>query len=329
MDGIMYTNGTPHGNEAEMTEEERRRFSHPNINVPHGAAHGSQDTYRARTPSTYPPVGPRPSQATGGLYPPNTDRGGSSSSETSHSQQNNIGGHTPSVSLSSIPPGTGTGGSSIFSQAGMTESPKPLSPSGMHSHQLGHDSSSINRQRSPSLTTQFQQQHFGRRQSSRASPPGMSLPSPHASSHGPRLPALAGLAPVDQRYTLQSQTPPQQSSATGSRTQQSQGMPAAASSSTMFQPPNIGRGPGGAHHQGSGSGDSSNNLFAAGEKGVWAYVQTLEDKVKQLSEKVSAMETQEKSQEDKVNRLSEEVFSLRAQLIAQNQPQQLSAAGHS
>jgi len=100
----------------------------------------------------------------------------------------------------------------------------------------------------------------------------------------------------------------------------------------MFQPPLntvSRRGPGGPHHQGSGSGDTSNNLFAAGEKGVWAYVQTLEDKVKQLSEKVYAMETKEKSQEDKINRLSEEVFSLRAQLNAQNQPQQPSAAGHS
>ena len=328
MDGIMYTNGTPHGNEAEMTEEERRRFSLPSIKAPHVAAHGSQDNYAARTPSTYPPAGPRPSQATGGLYPPNTG-GGSSSSGTSPSLQNSAGGHTPNASISSMP--LTTGGSSIFSQTGMTESPKPLSPAGMHSHQLGHDSSSINRQRSPSLTTQFQQQHFGRRQSGRGSPPGMSLPSPHTSSHGPKLPALAGLAPVDQRYTLQSQTPTQQSPSNGSHPQQSQPMTAATSPSAMFQPPpNMvpGRGPGG-HHQGSGSGDSSNNLFAAGEKGVWAYVQTLEDKVKQLSEKVYAMETKEKSQEDKINRLSEEVFSLRAQLNAQNQSQQLSAAGHS
>jgi chaperonin cofactor prefoldin len=79
------------------------------------------------------------------------------------------------------------------------------------------------------------------------------------------------------------------------------------------------------HHQGSGSGDS-NNLFAAGDRGVWAYVQTLEDKVKQLSEKVQVMETKEKSQEDKINRLSEEVFSLRNQLNAQNQNPNPSAA---
>jgi len=87
--------------------------------------------------------------------------------------------------------------------------------------------------------------------------------------------------------------------------------------------------PGGPQHQGSGSGDTSNNLFAAGDRGVWAYVQSLEDKVKQLSEKVQQMESKEKSQEDKINRLSEEVFSLRNQLNAQNQPQHPSNQGQS
>jgi chaperonin cofactor prefoldin len=55
----------------------------------------------------------------------------------------------------------------------------------------------------------------------------------------------------------------------------------------------------------------------------------LEDKVKQLSEKVQVMETKEKSQEDKINRLSEEVFSLRNQLNAQNQNPTPSGATHS
>ncbi|KAG4428166.1 hypothetical protein IFR05_016351 [Cadophora sp. M221] len=128
------------------------------------------------------------------------ERGGSSAS-TSPSMQNSIvGGHTPNTSISSLP--LSTGGNSMFSQSGMTESPKPLSPGDMHSHQLGHDPSSINRQRSPSPTTQLQQQPFGRRQSGRSSPPamslGMSLPSPHGTSLVPKLPALSGLAPPDQ-----------------------------------------------------------------------------------------------------------------------------------
>ena len=210
----------------------------------------------------------------------------------------------------------------MFSQSGMTESPKPLSPAGMHSHQLGHDPS-INRQRSPSLTTQFQQQHFGRRQSSRASPPGMSLPSPHSTSQGPKLPALAGLAPPDQRYTLPSQIPNQQNG--GQQTG-----PGATSPSTMYPQggPLPGRGPptGPPHHQASGD---TNNLFATGDRGVWNYVTTLEEKVKQLSEKVQVMESREKSQVDNISRLSEEVFTLRNQLNAQNQNQNPPAANHS
>jgi len=81
------------------------------------------------------------------------------------------------------------------------------------------------------------------------------------------------------------------------------------------------RGPSGnlPHHQGSGGGEASNNLFAAGERGVWAYVQTLEDKVKQLSEKVQVMESKDKISEDTMKRLSDEVMSLRNQLNAQNQ----------
>jgi hypothetical protein len=66
-------------------------------------------------------------------------------------------------------------------------------------------------------------------------------------------------------------------------------------------------------NQGSGGGDSTNKLLAAGEKkGVWDYVGTLEGRVKQLSEKVVAMESKEKSQKDKIDRLSEELFSLRS-----------------
>jgi hypothetical protein len=334
MDGIMYTNGTPHPNDTEMTEEDRRRLSLPSIKAQHVPGNtGSGDSYAAppRPPSTYPPAGPRPTQSTGGLYPPNRDRAGSSSSGNSPSIQNSIvGGHTPNTSISSMPLSTG---GSMFSQSGMTESPKPLSPSAMQSHQLGHDNSSINRQRSPSLTTQFQQQHFGRRPSGRASPPVMSLPSPHGTSQGPKLPALANLAPPEQRYTLPSQSPNQQNPPNGSHPSQlAQSGPGATSPSGMFQPPPgavTGRGaPGGPNHQGGGSGDN-NNLFAKGDSGVWTYVQSLEDKVKQLSEKVQIMESREKSKEEQINRLSEEVFSLRNQLNTQNQPPHPAVSGHS
>jgi DNA repair exonuclease SbcCD ATPase subunit len=109
----------------------------------------------------------------------------------------------------------------------------------------------------------------------------------------------------------------------------------------MYQPP-MGSGAGRnvpifpSHQQGSGGGDGSNNLFAGGERGVWAYVQTLEDKVKQLSDKVQAMEAEKKthrdqvtSQQEQINQLSEELFSLRGNLSTQNQAQRPPASGPS
>jgi hypothetical protein len=76
------------------------------------------------------------------------------------------------------------------------------------------------------------------------------------------------------------------------------------------------------HHQGSGSGsaDSSSNLFAPGERTVWNYVSSLEEKVRLLSERVTTMENFEKSQEDKIVQLSNELNSLRNHL---NSPTQL------
>ena len=313
MDGVMYTNGTPGGNEADMTEEDRRRLSLPSIKAQHVASnHASQDSYssHSRGPSTYPPAGPRPGQSPGGLYPPTA--GGSSSSSGSASMQNS---HTSHMSISQMPkPASGP----ILPQGGMTESPKPLSPSGMHGPQLGHDS--IHRQRSPSLTTQFQQAHFGRRQSGRGSPPVMSLPSPHSTSHGPKLPAIAGLAP-DSRYATTTQ-----STSLGNGSGHSSTV---HSPNAMFQPS---LGP--RTHQLGENADNSNNLFAGGDR-VWQYVASLEEKVKQLSEKMQAMEQKEKNleeklQEERINRLAEENASLRSQLnAAQRQPSHQPSFGQS
>lgn len=316
MDGILYTNGNPNPNEVDMSEEDGRRFSLPSIKAQHVASNpGSQDSYNthSRTPSTYPPAGPRSNPPTG-LYPPGTDRVGSSSSATSPNLQNNVVGvHTPNNSLSSMPLST-TGGS-MFSQSGMTESPKPLSPAGMHSHQLGHESSSITRQRSPSLTTQFQQQHFGRHQTGRSPPPGMSLPSPH-NAQGPKLPALTGLAPPDTRFTLTSQLSNQQSSANGQQGSQQQQQPIQQSTSptSLFQPSNSLQSRGPPSHQ--GSGDSNNNLFASGASGVWAYVNSLEEKLKLFSDKVLAMEAKEKTYEERIQSQGEQMSQMSEEIIA-------------
>lgn len=158
-DGDDSMAGVVYGNEEDMTEEERR-LSLPSIKAQHVAGQGNMEGYAPHS-RTYPPAGPRPG-TTGGLYPPNVDRG-ASSTNTSPSMPNSIaGGHTPNTSVSSMP----VSGGSIYSQSGMTESPKPLSPG------TGHDTANIARQRSPSLTQQFQQQQFGRRPSERNTSPG-------------------------------------------------------------------------------------------------------------------------------------------------------------
>ena len=311
MDGVMYTNGTSNPNDTEMTEEDRRRFSLPSIKTQHvGSNHGSGDGYGPdpRAPSTYPPAGPRPGENAGGLYPPNADRTGSASSATSAGMQNNV--VDPRMSGASIPLNT-TGGS-IFSQSGMTESPKPLSPGGMHTHQLGVDQS-LNRQRSPSLTTQFQQHQFGRHNSGRSPPPGMSLPSPRG-SHSTKLPGLSALAPPDGRYTLPSQTPTPTSATNGSHGQQTQQLSGSSTASSSMFPP---------HGSGSSRGAPSNlstqqSTTGGGEANVFTHIQQMEARMKQMEEKIMNMEGKERSQEEHINRLSEENNFLRGQLG--NQP---------
>lgn len=159
MSGIAYENGD---------DEELRRQSVPAITAQHVS--GSQGDPYSRT---YPPAGPRTS--TTGLYPPNASQTQASTSTTTSVPSSMASAPTTTASVSSIPV---SGGSGVYSQAGMTESPKPLSP-GIP----GHETSNMGRQRSPSLTQQMQQQQFGRRQSE--------LQSPHSGQPRPKLPGLS------------------------------------------------------------------------------------------------------------------------------------------
>ncbi|KAK1757684.1 transcriptional regulator prz1 [Echria macrotheca] len=110
--------GIQHDTSADVSmAEERRPLSMPSIKAQHVAGQAGQEGFTHS--NTYPPAGPRPA---GGLYPPNVDRG-STASATSPSVPNS---HTPHTSISSMP--LSAGSSSMYSQSGMTESPKPLSP---------------------------------------------------------------------------------------------------------------------------------------------------------------------------------------------------------
>ncbi|KAL7942302.1 hypothetical protein V8C42DRAFT_331931 [Trichoderma barbatum] len=226
------------GDEAVMTgiayenpeEDELRRQSLPSMSAQHIPG-GQPDQYGGHA-RTYPPAGAR-NTASAGLYAPGGGQNqavGTGSSSVS----NSIGGsHTPNTSISSVAVGGGNAG--LYSQAGVPDAGKPLSPGGVQ----GHDGSGVVRQRSPSLSQQLQQQQMGRRQSE--------MQSPHGGQSRPKLPGL---------------THPGYAS-TGSPGF-SHGRPPTATAS---------------------SGDSG-NMFAQSDPSVWAYIQTLEDRVKSLSDKV-------------------------------------------
>lgn len=288
MEGVSMTEGEDSAMlyaDEDMTEEDRRRLSLPSIKAQHVAGAAGAEAYSPHS-RTYPPAGARQGgPATGGLYPPNVDRG-TSSANTSPSLANSIAsGHTPNASISSMPT-SATTMASLYSQNAMTESPKPLSP-GVPG---GGSDGGIARARSPSLSQQFHQQQFARRQSDRnTSPPGLSLPSPHqVAGGGAKLPAHSGFAAPG---------------ATGVHSRGSSGGGAAAGQA------------------GSGSGESG-NLFAQ-EPAVWGYIQTLEEQIKALSDKVTAMEKTEitqqaqiAQQQTQISGLTTEVAALKQQLEA-------------
>jgi len=300
MPGIMYTGEASH--EPEHMDEDTgspsgrslpsiRKHEAPPVE-PHrrqGSEHSS--TYQPRQPSTYPPVAARP--PTGGLYPPPTasPRGGSGNATTQS---------TLNQSSHPLAPGATTSfpasGPNVFAQGSMTESPKPLSPAGMTSHQLGHAESGIHRNRSPSLTQQFQQHQFGRRVTGNGTSPPMSLPPPHAGiSHlnAPQLPSLPGLSPPEARYTMPSQAsgpPPLHPTAPNSLAGPHHGP-----NSPSHPPGNASSANNSLSSHSTGpltNLDRPSNPYVPPNDQLWTYVRSLEAKVERLQDEVGLLKTQ-------------------------------------
>ncbi|KAL7628667.1 hypothetical protein AAE478_000182 [Parahypoxylon ruwenzoriense] len=245
------------GNEGELTESERRRLSVPSIKAQH-----------VQGPTT------------GRLYPPNVDRGSGSSNAS----------QTPGTNIPSLP--LSGGNPAMYAQSTMTESPKPLSPSAIQ----GHDSANITRQRSPSLTAQLQQQHFGRRQTDRHTPP------------------VPGFTATDAARYAASAATAQSAASTTQSASGGPGQPTVANAGVGHARTTSGPG------QNTGSGDSSSNNIFATDQGIWAYIHSLEDQVRQLNERVQAMEVTERSQEEKITHLTNEVTALRGQIELKTDP---------
>ena len=310
MQGLMYTGEA--SQEPERMDEDpestdtggrslpsiRRHDAPPDPTRRHTA--DPQVTYFARQPSSYPPVAAR-NPVTGSLYPPGQSLGGGSSTSTPPVTQGSMVQYPAVASGSS---GIQASGSNVFAQGGMTESPKPLSPGTMNSHQLGHSESGIQHARSPSLTQQFQQQQFGRRTNTGThnTPPPIGLPPPMSGSghsNAPHLPSLPGLTPPEPRFTLPSQTPSQQShphaSPQNSLSGPGHGSGSAGSPGYQTQ---IGSAPSAnnslsSHSTGPHmSGEGSHNPYGSGDQRLWAYVQSLEIKINRLENEVTNLRSQ-------------------------------------
>lgn len=259
MSGVVYEGA----NEADMTEEDRRRLSLPTPTIKAQHVQGGQAPSEGYAPHsrTYPP-----SASTGGrLFPPNVEHGSVSSA------------------VSGAAPATGVN-ASLYSQTGMTESPKPLSPGQAHD-------GSITRQRSPSLTTQFQQQQFGRHQTDRQTPPGSSQHSSYPEALVAQLSSVPGFATSDGRYAPQGNA---QAAATG---------PQAGDVSQQSAA--------GTEQHG---GDGSANSFLGADQSIWVYIHNLEENFKEMSARVENLEQSERSHEERIVQLNDEVAMLRAQL---------------
>ncbi|KAL8942379.1 MAG: hypothetical protein Q9216_001699 [Gyalolechia sp. 2 TL-2023] len=277
MHGLMYTGEASHepdrmDDDAEVGDS--RKGSLPSIKRHDAPNHSSPDghvSYAARQPSTYPPIAGRQPNP-GGLYPPIASP--SAGSNTSNSPRQASFNQISSSSTFQAPD------QNVFAPGGgMTESPKPLSPG---SHQLGHPDSGINRNRSPSLTQQYQQQQYGRRTSTRNSPPPLGLPPMPPSSHpgAPHLPSLPGLPPPDLRFTLHSQA-----GAPSHMHANPHGSGGSVSSPGF--PPQSGN-----NSLSSQSGDGSQNPYNQGNDRLWAYIRSLEVKIDRLQEEVVSLKGQ-------------------------------------
>ncbi|RMY88805.1 hypothetical protein D0862_10348 [Hortaea werneckii] len=295
MDGVEYTGGEDDEDEADA---QARRVSEPSRKRAHfESAHDpSRQVYRQHS-STYPPVGPgqgRPhASSIGNMAPPQVLHPGSNPT-SSPREMGDVGAST--LNSSYYPPGQ------VFQQQQggvMTESPKPLSPGQpADQHRLSVDAATTGaRNRSPSLTTQFQQQHFGRG-SGRGTPPqplGQLQPGQQV-SHAPVLPPIPAGQPQS-RPGFQPSIP----GAHGPSSLQHGQLP----------PTSAGSQPGSLSSHGRSSGSSIRDALGSNGQDpndIWSYVRSLEQRFGRMQDEY----------ELRISRLQEEVISLKGQM-AQNQ----------
>lgn len=294
MDGIEYNDGEDGG-----LDEHNRRISEParkrqQLETPNDP---NRQVYRQHS-STYPPAPTRSMQ--GSMGPPQVIHPGSSN-DTSPRE---MSGQPSPAAGSSMGGSSYYGSGQVFGEPGMmTQSPKPLSPGQPGQHVDQHRLSVVDggvglgRNRSTSLTTQFQQAHFGRSGPGGRTPPPP--PPPPNAQFGSSNPAL----PHNILPPLGSTTQPQprgglQSSMAGPtpnmHPHHQQGPP----------PPPQGSNPGSLSSHGRSSGSSMRDLVQQNPNDLWDYVRALEQRFSRMQDEY----------ELRISRLQEEVISLKGQV---------------
>lgn len=295
MDGVEYEEGS---------SPEGRRISEPSRKRAHlETAHDpNREVYRQHS-STYPPAPARtPTGGVNNMAPPQVVLAGSNTAASPR----DMSGH-PS-------PTTGSAGNNayfatpgqVFAQqggGGMTESPKPLSPGqpgqGQDPHRLsvGNASHAGARNRSPSLTTQMQQAHFGRGSGSRGTPshpPTQHAVHPSSQPAPPLLPPLSQAGPA--RPMVQTTSVP----GPGPSSLQHHSLPPTSAHSG-----GMGSNPGSLSSHGRSSGSSIRDTMQD-PNDIWGYVRTLEQRLSRMQDEY----------ELRISRLSEEIIQLRNQVPA-------------
>ncbi|KAK4552967.1 hypothetical protein LTR86_009891 [Recurvomyces mirabilis] len=300
MDGVDYTgddddeDGDDAAHGRRVSEPSRKRTQ---LETPQDS---NRQVYRQHS-STYPPpqMQNRPhGSSVSSMGPPQVIHPGSSTATSPRE----MSGH-PSPAAGSMggtsyyPPYPATSQGMPFAQpVMMTESPKPLSPGQPpDQHRLSVDAAmgAQNRNRSPSLTTQFQQQHFGRG-SGRATPPQPLAPPPNQHSlSGPVLPPL----PTGQPQARSSAALP------GPSSLHHQQLP--PHNAGVAHGGGQGSNPGSLSSHGRSSGSSTRDIM--GHDGdIWAYVRGLEQRMGKMQEEY----------ELRIRNLQDEVVALKGQVSA-------------
>lgn len=317
MDGVEYTgdDDDPEDDDDDATDAQGRRVSEPSRKRAHiEMSHDQEErSIYSQHSSTYPPAAHR---RVGDMGPPVVvhpgSGSGSGSGGTAATSPRDLSTHSSQAQNPSL----GSSYYGAFNQhgtGGMTESPKPLSPGQVpDQHRLavdpgGSTTSSLPRNRSPSLTTQFQQAHFGRGGTGGRTPP---QPQPAQFPAAPQLPPLS-LASASSS-SAQSRPGLQLSSLAG---------PGPSMLHHQQVPPPTGgvSNPGSASSHGRSSGSSMREILggggpgpgggvtagsAGGEAEIWTHVRSLEVKFSRMQDEY----------ELRISRLQEELISLKGQL---------------